>query len=446
MCSPSFFLRHARSFRHPMRLSRYTTLLPSGRGDGSLILFSTRDAAAVLVPEHMIADIEQDRLCPEELQSLEQMGFVITDPERDTREVRGFIKELNRMATSLRIIVVLNLDCNLACTYCFEGSRKGKWYLSDEIEGQLVSFVKQRDLADKKSIIITFYGGEPLLSTERIVSLSEKIGAAAAERGLEYEFGMVTNGTLLKPDVVRKLVPLGFRNAKVTLDGPRDVHDRFRPFRTGAGSFDVIVRNIRDACDLIRIQIGGNYTQESYKDFPPLLDLLMAEGLTPDKIPVVKFDPVMRESAEFGAPDFHDGCASVNEPWISEATLFLREEILKRGYRTQKVMPSPCMIDMDDSFVVNYDGRLYKCPGLIGREQCCIGSLSSGVREYRAFHGLDSWKNEECLDCRYLPLCFGGCRYMLLLRSGSMQGLNCQKEYFDRTLGGLICQDIAYDL
>ena len=65
-----------------------------------------------------------------------------------------------------------------------------------------------------------------------------------------------------------------------------------------------------------------------------------------------------------------------------------------------------------------------------------MGDVRTGVRDYRASHGLDAWKNDECLACAYLPLCFGGCRYMQLLRTGAMQGLNCQKEYFDRTLGG----------
>jgi uncharacterized protein len=206
------------------------------------------------------------------------------------------------------------------------------------------------------------------------------------------------------------------------------------------------MRNIRDVCDMIRIQIGGNYTQEHFQEFPRLLDDLAGQGLTPDKLYLVKFDPVINESAEFAPRDFHDGCASINEPWISEASLFLREAILKRGYKTPKIMPSPCAIERESSLVVNYDGALYKCPGLIGRAHCCVGDLKNGVVDYAKTHDLDAWKNEECLACEYLPLCFGGCKYMKLLRDGTLRGINCQKEYFDRTLAGLVAQDIAYDL
>ncbi len=410
-----------------------------------MVLFSTGNAGAVRVPSSLVADIEHARLSPDECESLRSLGLVTDDPGREKQEMLGYIRELNGINTSIRIIVVLNLDCNLACTYCFEGQRKGKWYLSDETSEAFIAFVKSRDLTGKNTLQITFYGGEPLLSVGRIASISEKLGAYAKEKGLRYEFGLVTNGTLLLPEVVRKLVPLGLTGAKVTLDGPKDIHDRFRPFRSGAGSFDVILRNIKDVCDLIRVQVGGNYTRDNYRSFPLLLDRLLAEGITPDRVRVVKFDPVMQESAEFGNPDFHDGCTSANEPWISEATLFLRREVLSRGYETQKVAPSPCLLEFADSFVVNYDGTLYKCPGLIGRQHCCIGDVRAGVREYEASHGLHAWKNEQCLACCYLPLCFGGCRYLQLLRTGSMHGLNCQREYFDRTLGELVAQDLEFD-
>jgi uncharacterized protein len=223
------------------------------------------------------------------------------------------------------------------------------------------------------------------------------------------------------------------------------VHDAFRPFRSGAGSFETIVRNIEDVCGLISVQIGGNYTQDNYREFPRLLDYLLDNGLTPDKIPFIKFDPVVNESSEFAPPDFHDGCMSINEPWLVEASIFLREAILKRGYRTQRIMPSACMMQYADNLVMNYDGTLYKCPGLIGRRDFTIGTVKSGIADYRMTHRLDDWKNEECLACSYLPLCFGGCKYMKLVRDGKVQGVDCKKEYFDATLEALVAQDMLYE-
>jgi len=242
------------------------------------------------------------------------------------------------------------------------------------------------------------------------------------------------------------LKPLGLQGVKVTLDGPAEIHDKFRPFKSGTGSFETILRNVKDVCDLTFVHIGGNYTQEHFKEFPRLLDDLATAGLTPDKIREIKFDPVVNETSEFAPPDFHDGCESNNEPWISDAGIFLREEILKRGYRTPRILPVTCFAEFKSNFVVNYDGSLYKCPGLIGREQYRVGDLLRGPIDYRESHGLDAWKNDTCLACAYLPLCFGGCKYVKAMRNGDMQGVSCQKEYFDRTLGALVSQDIRYDL
>jgi uncharacterized protein len=429
-----------------MVLSKYTKIYPSAEGVDSRVLYSTKNAATIIVPFGMIDDIEKGGLSDEEKETLVSLGFLVGDVDQEKREMLGFISELNALNRSLRYVVVLNLDCNLGCKYCFEGVRKGKFYLTDEVEARFVDFVKRSDFSNKEDIQITFYGGEPLLSTERIISISKKVRSFAEGRGIQYGFSLVTNGTLLTPEVVRRLTPLGLKSAKVTLDGPKEIHDAFRPFKYGAASFDIIVRNIGDVCDSIRIQVGGNYTRGNYRKFPLLLDYLVDRGLTPRKIPMIKFDPVVNESSEFALPDFHDGCDSTEEPWLVEATILLREEVLKRGYRQPKIMPSPCVMELDDSFVVNYDGTLYKCPGMIGRKECCIGDITSSANDSRTSHGLDDWKNEDCLACSYLPLCFGGCKYSKIVRDGNMQGVNCRKKYFEETLEGLIAQDVRYDL
>jgi len=432
--------------RYTMQLSRYIKIYPSVKTGDSQVLFSTKNASAIQVPSSFLEDIEKGSLSEEEIESLGSLELIVQDREVEKQEMLSYIDELNAKNKTNKYIVVLNLDCNLACTYCFEGVRKGKFFLSDDTADRFVDFVKRRGTADKKAIQIVFYGGEPLLSVDRIVSLSEKIRAFTEPQGLKYGFTLVTNGTLLTPEVVGRLIPIGLKGAKVTLDGPEHIHNRFRPFKSGAGTFEVIARNVKDVCDRIQVQIGGNYTQEHYQKFPELLDSLAKRGITSDKIPMVKFDPVINESNEFAPPDFHDGCESNNEPWVGKASLFLREEILRRGYKTQRIMPSPCLLDLDDFVVVNYDGTLYKCPGLIGRKGYCVGDLNSGLVDYRRSHDLDAWKNEECLECSYLPLCFGGCKYLKLVRDGDMRGINCQKQYFDRTLQELVSQDIAYDL
>jgi len=244
--------------------------------------------------------------------------------------------------------------------------------------------------------------------------------------------------------VVEELVPLGLKGAKVTLDGPREIHDRFRPFVSGKGSFDLIVSNLKEVCDLLQLQIGGNFSRDNYREFPRLLDYLLAEGITPDKIHRLQFVPITGTAGDTMHPDFNDGCLSVNEPWLIEASISLREEIMRCGFSTPPTVMSACMVEFKDDLVVNHDGAIFKCPAFINWQGLSIGDLRSGIADYRASHDLDAWKTEECLECAYLPLCFGGCKFMQLVRDGKIGGLDCKKPYLDATLEALVRQDVRY--
>jgi uncharacterized protein len=87
---------------------------------------------------------------------------------------------------------------------------------------------------------------------------------------------------------------------------------------------------------------------------------------------------------------------------------------------------------------------LYKCPAFLGWDGYSVGSLAEGVSDYRESYRMDAWKRDECLECTYLPLCFGGCRYEALLRDPSADALNCRRELFDATLERLVRQDLRY--
>ncbi len=366
---------------------------------------------------------------------LTKLGMIVPNQEKEKQSVLSLIDSKNASNPGLNIIVVLNMDCNLACIYCFEEGVKGRLYMLEETANRLISFIKNRFTKDKVTLSIDFYGGEPLLSYRLIKVISSNLKTFTEKRGVVYKFNLVTNGTLFSKRVAEELVPLGLERVKITLDGPAELHNRYRPFISGSGSFDTIISNIESTCDLVKIIIGGNYDQDNYTKFAQLLDYLEDTGLTSDKIHTIKFDPILKRfEGETYPQDYHGGCMSIDEPWLLDAEKLLRKEILKRGYHTPKPLPAPCMIEINDAFVVNYDGTIYKCPAFVGRKEFSIGSLDSGDDDYTAIYNTDFYKNEKCADCEYLPLCFGGCRYMSFIQHGSTGKLDCRKDYYDRTL------------
>jgi len=398
----------------------------------------------VIVPKSVLRAVEGGTLSPEGMATLTRLGFLVPDSDAERREMLTIMTDVEERMKKAFLMAVMNLDCNLACTYCYEGKQRGKHYMSPETADLLMKYAEEHFLRRGKELIIDFYGGEPLLSIGLIRDISQRLKASAEREGTAYGFTLVTNGTLLTADAVSQLVTLGLKSVRVTLDGPRENHDRYRPFSSGKGSFEIIIRNLRDVCGLIKVGLSGNYTRDNYREFPRLLDELNERGVTPEKIAHVMFAPVSDTLGEHLMPEFSEGCCSIDEPWLVEASIFLREEILRRGYYTPKVMPTTCMVEFRDNLVVNYDGTLYKCPAFIGCEGLDTGHLESGVGDYRESHNMDVWKKDECLDCAYLPLCFGGCRFLKLLQSGAINDVECRRAWFDATLEELVLQDLRY--
>jgi uncharacterized protein len=429
-----------------MQLSRYVKIHPCRERLGYSLLFAMRRGASILLSDKALKGIADGTLSQPDRETLLRLGFLVSDLVEEKEEMRETFDRINRKRRRFNAIAVMNMECNLDCVYCFEGGLKGKRYMTRETAELLCAFVEREHIAKGESVTIDFYGGEPLLSHDLIRNISARLKGAAEARRVEYTFNLITNGTLLTRERVVELLPLGLSQAKVTVDGPRENHNRFRPFVSGAGSFDAIIQNVKACCDLIRIQFTGNYTQENYREFPRLLDYILAEGLTPDRLALVAFAPITGTMSEYGLPEFREGCDDSAEPWLIEASLFLREEILKRGFNTPKILPSTCMVEVQSDIVINLDGDIYKCPAFIGKKEFKVGGLLTGIKDYSESHSLGNWKNDECLECAYLPICFGGCRFLKLLRDGNMDGVDCRKAYLDAALEELVNQQIRYGL
>ncbi len=429
-----------------MYLSSYCRAFAFEGSRNTSVLFSTKNAAIAEVPNTLLSRIKKHQtISPADRDVLNNLGLLVADPEKEKERMRRRIADLNRSSRTLSIKLVMNLDCNLACVYCFEGNRKGRHFMSSETADAFVRFVAERIGDDVEEVFLTFYGGEPLLSRRLALYLAKRLSALSKQREVSFRCALQTNGTLLTEATVHGLLPFGLSEVYVTVDGPQENHDAFRPYTSGDGSFDHILKNLAAVCDITDVHLGGNYTKDNFMHFPRLLDNLAERGLAPARIASAAFYPVAAERCDV-LPGYRGGCTSVNEPWIPVAVLALREQLLRRGYRTLRVLPTVCMIDQTKNMIVNHNGDLYKCPGFIGRKEFCIGTIRTGISDFRALHDLDNWKNDECLSCAYLPLCFGGCRYLRFVRTGSISGRDCKKPFFDGILVPLVLQDMRHGL
>jgi len=426
-----------------MELSRYLKFYPSKDGD-SVLIYSTLRGAKLTVSSAFADSIRNLAVEGPHRETLLRLGILVPDARAEQEQLKSFFQLCDQNQATFRALVTLNLDCNLACSYCYESHFRGTKYMTEATADLVVQTLLDHPLAATRDINVDFYGGEPLLSVPLIRRISLPLQSAVRERGKSYACTLVTNGTLLNRSAIEELLPLGLIGAKFTLDGPPEIHDRQRPFASGRESFAAILRNLKEISGHIGIHLGGNFSRDNYRRFLELLDILLAEGITPDRLQSVQFVPITPTAGEAGLPEFSAGCASSSEPWLVEASLFLREETLKRGFKVKKPQVSGCMVESANQMVIGYDGAVFKCPAFMGWPDLSIGTLAQGIGEYRRSHDLGAWQNDACLECAYLPLCFGGCRFLQRLTTGSVRGVECRKELLDATLEATVRQDLAY--
>ena len=427
-----------------MELSHYIKCYACPGESDQIILFSTKQTSKVRIHRDLLASLNTD-ISPEEAEILAPLGMAVPSRKAEIREMVHYFDERIKNNKAVEYTLVMNLDCNFDCMYCFEKDVKNKAYMTADTAGRIIGQIHNNLKVKGKNLLVDFYGGEPLLSLPLMMDMAEKMQHITRAMGRNFSFRMVSNGALFTRKVAKKLIPLGLTGIKTTIDGPPEIHNRNRPFKSGAGSFNVILENIKATCDLIDIEIGGNYDATNYPEFVGLLDILEASGLTPDTLYMVKFDPIFQYTEDRQLQKKSKiGCQTYNEPWIAEADRLLRSEILKRGYNTPKPSPLCCMVENPDSLVVNYNGDLYKCPCFIGVEDYRVGHIDTGLTDFRKQYGLDVWKNPECLNCVYLPLCFGGCRHMTYMNTGRIDSVSCQKDYLDANLENLVMQDLLF--
>jgi len=424
-----------------MQLTRYLKTFPHPHKPGRVLLLATRRCAVLELSVELWERLSTGgELSADEEETFTRLGVLVMNRDAEREELRATFDTINAGRRRFEATAVLTLECNLACPYCFEESFRGHLIMSIATANLLVERLSEK-MAQGLDVLVDFYGGEALMRVELLRGIAFRLQDAATRHGVSFSFNIFSNGVLLTRQIIESLLPLGLTAIRTTLDGPPDIHNAQRPFVSGKGSFDIILANLAAVHELVPLNIGGNYTRDNYRRFPEMLDILLKAGIDPILLREVSFSPVMPKADGAGFGDHAATCACTSEPWAIEANLFLRAEIIRRGFPTAKLGPSACMIEFEKDWVVGHDGAIYKCPVFMGDERMRVGTLADGIGDYRVTHNLDVWKNDECLECAYLPLCFGGCRFFRKLKTGVIDGVDCRRAMLDASLETIVLQD-----
>lgn len=145
-------------------------------------------------------------------------------------------KKVNRRAITSAYLL-LTENCNLRCTYCFEGNtRCVNNYMSKETAFKTVDFLLQQAIDNNvDEIKLTFFGGEPMLCPDLMMDIMRYTEDKVAANGKTARYGIITNGTIFNEkteeflDTWRELKGKDAIDIQLSIDGIPEIQNKNRP-------------------------------------------------------------------------------------------------------------------------------------------------------------------------------------------------------------------------
>jgi uncharacterized protein len=203
------------------------------------------------------------------------------------------------------------------------------------------------------------------------------------------------------------------------------VHDRRRHLKNGGRTYDRIVENIRSLMGSAKIDIRVNVDTQNVARLDDLVDALEQEGLlTNCSVSFSHVDAITKASARY-----RDHCLSAGD--FARAVGAAYERCAGRiPPLALPVQPHVCGALGEDSFVIDPEGRIYRCWTVLGDRRECLGNVheASALSFDDSFSRFPLANEQACRSCDVLPICLGGCPYKFMQNRGEER---CMKWKFD---------------
>lgn len=398
-----------------MKVSRYTFLFED---NAKCYAYNTLSNALVEIDNEIFAVLKnsvnknRDCLCDigEDVLIELKNNKIVTDNDLDDFLIYKKIILNQRFQTKvLNLTIAPTMDCCFTCHYCFE-KYKDKTYISKSIMENIIKYIKWHKEADYLNI--TWFGGEPLLAIDQIDVFYDLIRRECPS--MKLSSCMITSGFNLDAKAIEIIRKNKISSLQITIDGLKETHNMVK-FTAGCeDAFSKTFENIDLLTTLAPetyVVIRVNITKSNSEEFAELSRFVYGRYAGKK----VSIGPAMVLD--------RNGCCQNNDG------LFNRDSFSNYLMGLAKIgIPSPqvqypsqsmceCAIRNSNSMAFDPNGYAYKCWEHIGDIKYRIGKLSDdgtilGVDEVllnRVLYGADPLCDEKCSNCKYLPICNGGC-------------------------------------
>ena len=379
-------------------------------------------------PEITPAEVEA---CLDAVGELEKAGKLFT-PDAFAPMAGDFKARSGNVVKALCLHVAHT--CNLNCSYCF--ASQGKFHgeralMPFEVGKRALDFLMENS-GSRRNLEVDFFGGEPLMNWDVVKRLVAYARSVEKEKGKNFRFTLTTNGMLIDEDVIQ-FANREMHNVVLSLDGRKEVHDRFRVDYQGQGSFNQIVPKFQK---LVQARGNRNYymrgtfthwNPDFLQDIEAMLDLGFTE---------LSMEPVVC------APEDPAALTEEDKGIVMEQYEKLAQKMLERKKAGKPFTFYHYMIDLESGpciykrisgcgsgteyMAVTPWGDLYPCHQFVGEERFRLGSVFEGVANpgvQEEFRRCNVYARPDCADCWAKLYCAGGCAANAYHATGSISGI-----------------------
>ena len=398
---------------------------------------------------------EELELCFEDIEELKAQGKLFSE---DTFEpMAGDLKKKSAGIVKALCMHIAH-TCNLNCSYCF--ASQGKYHgdramMSFEVGKQAFDFLIANS-GTRRNLEVDFFGGEPLMNFDVVKELVVYARSIEKDHGKNFRFTLTTNGVLIDDDVI-DFANKEMSNVVLSLDGRKEVHDRFRVDYNGKGSWDKIVPKFQK---LVEAREGKNYymrgtfthhNPDFLEDIREMLSLGFKE---------LSMEPVVCASDAPSALTDED-LPVVMKQYEDLAELMLKKHKEGDGFTFYHYMidlkGGPCIYKRisgcgsgTEYMAVTPWGDLYPCHQFVGEEKYKLGDVWKGVTNteiQNEFAECNVYTREECRKCWARLYCSGGCAANAYHATGSVKGIYATGcELFKKRMECAIMLEVAKTL
>ena len=390
-------------------------------------MFEQNDTAAIVAElsgkYEGVSDGEIAECCGQ-IAELKAQGQLFTE---DTFEPMAGALKAKTSGVIKALCLHIAHTCNLNCSYCF--ASQGKYHgeralMSYEVGKRALDFLIENS-GSRRNLEVDFFGGV----VKRLVEYARSI---EKEKGKNFRFTLTTNGVLVDDDVI-DFADREMSNVVLSLDGRKEVHDRYRVDYAGNGSWDKIVPKFQR---FVEARGGKNYymrgtfthaNPDFLEDIKTMLDLGFSE---------LSMEPVV------AAADDPAALTEADKPIVMKQYEQLAELMLERDKEGKPFTFYHYMIDLKggpciykrisgcgsgtEYMAVTPWGDLYPCHQFVGDEKFKLGDIWHGVDNTAVqdeFASCNVYAREECRDCWAKLYCSGGCAANAYHSTGSVKGI-----------------------